>query len=143
LEVEREILNMKKVNIIFLMGVLFLIIASSTIGSALSYSSTSYSDDFLWMPLLIIGIIIIVYAIWIAVGIWVYKDAKKRGENAVLWLVITIFGGLIGLLIWLAIRPPIGGRKSLPDRMCPNCGRSIPMDAKICPYCGKKFETYQ
>lgn len=25
-------------------------------------------------------------------------------------------------------------------RICPNCGRPIPMDANICPYCGKNFE---
>ena len=28
------------------------------------------------------------------------------------------------------------------DRRCPNCSRSIPMDAQLCPYCGKRFETY-
>ncbi|MFH1100961.1 MAG: zinc ribbon domain-containing protein [Methanobacteriota archaeon] len=28
------------------------------------------------------------------------------------------------------------------DRMCPNCGRSIPFDARICPYCSKKFEEF-
>ena len=29
-----------------------------------------------------------------------------------------------------------------PSRMCPNCGRGIPMDALICPYCGKRFEDH-
>ncbi|GAI77546.1 unnamed protein product [marine sediment metagenome] len=29
-----------------------------------------------------------------------------------------------------------------PGRICPNCSRSIPMDANTCPYCGKKFESY-
>ena len=24
-------------------------------------------------------------------------------------------------------------------RMCPACGRPIPMDAQVCPYCGKDF----
>ena len=24
-------------------------------------------------------------------------------------------------------------------RICPNCGRPIPMDAQVCPYCGKDF----
>jgi hypothetical protein len=28
------------------------------------------------------------------------------------------------------------------DRICPNCARPIPFDAKICPYCAKKFESY-
>ncbi len=26
-----------------------------------------------------------------------------------------------------------------PGRVCPNCGRPIPMDSQICPYCGKDF----
>jgi len=26
-----------------------------------------------------------------------------------------------------------------PGRMCPGCGRPIPMDAQVCPYCGKDF----
>lgn len=28
------------------------------------------------------------------------------------------------------------------DRLCPNCGRTIPFDSKICPYCRRKFELY-
>ncbi|MFO8110760.1 MAG: hypothetical protein R6U17_09640 [Thermoplasmata archaeon] len=43
--------------------------------------------------------------IWIAIGIWMYKDAKKRGENAVLWLIVGLIAGLIGLIIWMVIRP--------------------------------------
>ena len=28
------------------------------------------------------------------------------------------------------------------DRLCPNCGRTIPFDSKICPYCRRKFELH-
>ena len=70
-----------------------------------------------------------------------YKDAKKRGEDAIIWAIIILFGGLIGILIWLAIRPPIGGKKTTPKRRCPNCGRGIPFNSVICPYCGKRFES--
>jgi len=31
---------------------------------------------------------------------------------------------------------------SAPGRVCPNCNREIPTDAKVCPYCGKSFESY-
>ena len=27
-------------------------------------------------------------------------------------------------------------------RYCPECGRSIPLDAKICPYCTKKIPMH-
>ena len=83
---------------------------------------------------------IIMLIIWIILAIWVYKDANKRGSSGVLWLLIVLITGIIGLIIWLVVRPPIGGEKKEPERRCPNCGRAIPNDAKACPYCAKKFE---
>ena len=45
-------------------------------------------------------------AIQLALAFWVYKDATKRGmENAVLLTVVTALTGLIGLLIYLLMRP--------------------------------------
>jgi zinc-ribbon domain len=76
------------------------------------------------------------FVVWILVAIWVYKDAQKRGKNGVLWLIIVILLGLIGLIIWLVVR----GEKTEPSRHCPNCGRAIPEDARVCPYCSKKFD---
>jgi hypothetical protein len=34
------------------------------------------------------------------------------------------------------------GRPSPPERICPNCQKEIPMDARVCPYCGKNFDSY-
>ena len=98
--------------------------------------------------LMCFAFLLILLIIAILLCIWIYKDAERRGKQGVLWLLLlllaTIFLNIIGLIIviviWLAIRPPIGGEKKEPDRRCPNCGRSIPMDAKTCPYCAKKFE---
>lgn len=88
---------------------------------------------------------LVVFIVFIVLAIWVYKDAEKRGSSGALWLIIVIFTGIIGLIIWLVVRPPIGGKPQGPGqaggtgRMCPNCGRQIPMDAQNCPYCGKNF----
>jgi len=90
------------------------------------------------------------FVIWIVIVIWVYRDAEQRGESGVLWLLIVLLTGIIGLIIWLILRPPIGGKKELhgvnasskTDRTCPNCGRNIPFDSRICPYCGKKFNDF-
>jgi peptidoglycan/LPS O-acetylase OafA/YrhL len=124
-------LNLHKYKIITL-G-LFVISVLSTIAAA----QTSYDMGYnfpggIWL----IGIIIW-FIVWILVAIWVYRDAEKRGKNKVLWLIIVILIGIIGLIIWLVIRGDVidkaGGRK------CLHCGREIPEDAMTCPYCGTKF----
>ena len=48
--------------------------------------------------------IIIGLAIQIALLIWVYKDAEKHGKQGALWLVIVLFSGCIGVIIYLIIR---------------------------------------
>ena len=128
---------------ILLAGVL-LITALSTIASAADnpwdmWNTTSPEAAGAFMGMAIVSCIIftlIWFVVWILVAIWVYKDANKRGKNGVLWLIIVILLGLIGLIIWLVVR----GEKSAPSRHCPNCGRGIPEDARSCPYCNKKFE---
>jgi hypothetical protein len=41
----------------------------------------------------------------IILAIWVYKDAEERGDsNAVLWLIVVLFLGIIGLIIYLVVR---------------------------------------
>lgn len=101
---------------------------------------------------LIIFLIPLIIAILLC--IWIYKDAEKRGKSGGLWVLLlilaTLFFNIIGLIviiiIWLAVRPPIGGERHepstapYPERRCPGCGRVIPDDARVCPYCGKKFE---
>jgi membrane protease YdiL (CAAX protease family) len=90
-------------------------------------------------------LIIIWFIIFLLISIWVYKDAERRGKSGALWLIIVILLGLIGIIIWLIVRPPIKREeKKVEDdrRRCPNCGRIIPFDAKFCPYCNKKFEVY-
>ena len=43
--------------------------------------------------------------IWVLVAVWVYKDAESRGASGVLWLIIVILLGIIGLIIYLVVRP--------------------------------------
>ena len=57
----------------------------------------------------IIGGIVLFAIFWLIVAVllcvWVYRDAKARGENAALWLIIVLIAGIIGLIIWLIVRP--------------------------------------
>jgi len=48
--------------------------------------------------------LIVWFIIAILIAVWVYKDAEKRGESGVLWLIIAIILGIIGLIIWLIVR---------------------------------------
>jgi hypothetical protein len=128
-------------------------IAIPTIASAYYYDEPYYDEPFFWgLSGIFCLIIIIPLIIFIVLAIWVYKDAERRGSSGILWLIIVFFTGIIGLIIWLVVRPPIGGHPQAggiggappgQGRMCPNCGRPIPMDASVCPYCGKDFRMQE
>lgn len=158
--------NSKKC-VVVLIGMFVLLMATSIAASAQNDNSWSgdfnlsehgpfFFDEFagfLGLGLLICFIVILLPIILaIVFAIWIYKDANKRGKEGIVWAIIlvlvTLFLSFIGLIIiiviWLAIRPPIGGEpKSVSsDRRCPNCGRPIPFDARICPYCGKRFDDH-
>jgi len=47
--------------------------------------------------------------IWLLVGIWVYRDAESRGASGILWLLVVIVLGIIGLILYLILRPKGGG----------------------------------
>ncbi len=62
--------------------------------------------------LLLAGIIllyVVLFIIAILIAVWVYKDAKKRypegSSMPVVWLLIVLITGLIGLIIYLIVRP--------------------------------------
>jgi uncharacterized membrane protein len=141
--------KLKKLSIIVLAIIVLSIGISSTVTATNPYLDDYYGTDpetagaFFGMAMLTCAIIAIIwFVIWILVAIWVYKDAEKRGSSGILWLILVILLGIIGIIIWLVIRPPIGGhpnKQSDQGRKCPSCGRPIPMDASVCPYCGKDF----
>ena len=139
----------KKFLLIALAFILLSLAISTAVNAYDDYYWDTTSEEAAGLALFGLGLMciipIILLIIGILIAIWVYRDAEKRGSSGVLWLIICLLTGIIGLIIWLVVRPPIGGK---PDsaktadsgRMCPSCGRPIPMDARVCPYCGKKFE---
>ncbi len=50
-------------------------------------------------------IILLPFIIGILIAIWVYKDAEKRGKSGIVWFLVVFFLGIIGLIIWLVVRP--------------------------------------
>jgi heme/copper-type cytochrome/quinol oxidase subunit 2 len=54
------------------------------------------------------GLFCLIPLVWFIIGIllciWVYRDAERRGMNGVLWLIIVLIAGIIGLIIYLIVR---------------------------------------
>jgi uncharacterized membrane protein YhaH (DUF805 family) len=61
-----------------------------------------------FLALLIFGGIILfiigLFVVWILLAVWVYRDAKKRGMEATLWLLLVLLTGFIGLIVYLIVR---------------------------------------
>ncbi len=125
-----------------MVGILFLT-AITVIAGAYYDMPTGSDAAFLGLSTMCCIAFAIPAIIGLLIAIWVYKDAEKRGKSGILWLLIVWITFPIGLIIWLVVRPPIGGEKQAStaanERKCPSCGRPIPMDAQVCPYCGKDF----
>jgi RNA polymerase subunit RPABC4/transcription elongation factor Spt4 len=154
-------IKLKKLSLIVLTGII-ISLTISIVATAVEepwnwYSSTSGGGEWFFFGLgLTVCLVFFLIPLIIAIlaCIWIYKDAEKRSKSGAIWVILLIvaslFGSFIGFIIvivvWLAIRPPIGGvpqqMVSSSDRRCPNCGRVIPMDARVCPYCGKKFNNH-
>ena len=80
------------------------------------------------VPMFFLAVIV---ALHIAILVWVAKDAKARGmDNAVLWMILVIVTGLIGLVVYILAR-------TQGDLIqCPNCHNKRLQVSARCPHCG-------
>jgi putative membrane protein len=55
-----------------------------------------------------LGLLCLIPLVWFIIGIllciWVYRDAESRGMSGVLWLIVVLVAGIIGLIIYLVVR---------------------------------------
>ena len=71
----------------------------------------------------------------ILVGVYVYRDAKRRNMNAPLWTIIAILApSLIGFIIYLMVRGNYSNLK------CPRCDATVTEQYVVCPKCGAKLK---
>jgi hypothetical protein len=79
---------------------------SSMMGALLTAGLTPAQQDGEAFAGLLCSIIvpIVLLIIWIRVAVWVYRDARSRGLEATMWLLITLLAGIIGLIIYLVVR---------------------------------------
>ena len=90
----------------------------------------SFMATFLMIPILLL-----IIAIPIIIGIYVWRDANRRGMSAPLWTLVAVFAPtFIGLIIYLIVR----GNYS--DLHCPQCDTPVKPEFVVCPKCGAKLK---
>lgn len=84
--------------------------------------------------LILAPILVLVMAIPAFTGLYVYRDAKRRGMNAAAWTLVAILAPLlVGFIIYLLVR---GGYS---DLECPQCGMRVTERYVACPQCGAQL----
>ena len=81
----------------------------------------------------LVMVIVLALAFTSIVALWVYKDAKARGERGWLWVCIVLLSSpLLGGLLYLLARRD-------DRRPCRFCGWMVDKDAHFCSHCGKEY----
>jgi RNA polymerase subunit RPABC4/transcription elongation factor Spt4 len=110
-----------------------------------------------WFPFVPLWSVSFVFlVVWIAVIIWVYKDAERRGMSGLLWSLLVFIGNLIGLLIYLIVRqdhplreeqsalvgePPAATSSAETKKtVCPACQKPVEENFAFCPHCGASVQ---
>jgi len=95
---------------------------------------------FKWTSVSIFSLVLLV--LWIAVIVWVYRDAERRGMNGVLWALLVLIGSIIGLLIYLIVRSDVlaATQRSPAVQVCPECEQDVDQGYAFCPHCGKRLQ---
>ena len=79
-------------------------------------------------------VLVALLTIPVMIGVYVCRDAKRRGMNAMAWTLIAVAApALIGFIIYLLVRG------NYPDLQCPQCAEPVTEQYVICPHCGAKL----
>lgn len=90
------------------------------------YDSTYYKLN----NTLVIIMVITFLLYWIALPVFVFLDARQRDNHPALWGVLTLLTNVVGLVVYLAVRPSI--------HRCGNCQEVLEDDYAYCPMCGAR-----
>ncbi len=50
---------------------------------------------------------LVMFAVQVAVLVYVYRDAQARGAEPLIWLAVVFFTHLLGFIVWMCVRPPL------------------------------------
>ena len=71
-----------------------------------------------------------IFAGLIALFSYIYRDAKRRNMNAVMWTLLAIFAPSgIGIILYFLLREPLA-------IFCSRCGTAASAGFGYCPSCG-------
>lgn len=88
----------------------------------------------MWTILTMIPVSLLLLVVPLLIGVYVYRDARRREMNGLLWALIAVLApGLIGFLVYLLVRG------NYADLNCPQCGTAVREDFVRCPKCGTKL----
>jgi hypothetical protein len=74
-----------------------------------------------------LGVLLVLYVLLVG---YVWADAKRRGMNAVLWVLLAIFiPNAIGIILYFILRDPL----PVP---CPSCQAPATTEQAFCACCG-------
>jgi RNA polymerase subunit RPABC4/transcription elongation factor Spt4 len=95
-----------------------------------------------------VGNVILAIFLWLCIpaSLLVSVFATLGGASATEGVICMIGAPLILFILGLVILikgmdKPKHTTSKHEERFCPNCGRVIPLDAKMCPYCGNDFQS--
>ncbi len=88
------------------------------------------SAHFVFFLLFIFSALALWLTIKVMIFVWVYRDARARGDNPFLWMLLVLFFHLLGFLIYLGCR-----RGGVLIR-CETCGGLKLEYLAVCPHCG-------
>jgi len=98
------------------------------------------------------------FVLWLALGFWTYKDAKRRIEDPLLIGLSTLLGLIppfVGPFLYMLFRPPeyledvrereleikaMEERITAHDRRCPVCHAEADPGYLVCPVCTTKLK---
>jgi hypothetical protein len=96
------------------------------------WATTRQEESSSWaLRLLALGIAYVVGVVLMLA--WVAKDSRCRGvDGGAVWVMVILFTGIIGLLVYLASRPSgilvpcstCSNRRLNYSRLCPHCGNA-------------------
>ena len=80
-------------------------------------------------------ILVLTLGIPLLIGVIVYRDAKSRGMEAMVWALISALApSLIGVIIYFVVR------KDHSLYICAHCRNRVELTYHTCPHCGTQLQ---